>query len=124
TAGGSRPAAAALAAAATALTSLLLTLSPASAATTFVQGRETTDKGARVGQLTVSFDIASGPSGGTVGGGFFVIDGLLTGSRDRVRIAGGGVIADVSGPTFYAGTSPILEQEERVVEFASLTRWA
>lgn len=92
------------------------------AATTYLAGRQDSDKGNRQAVLLVTLDFNTQPTSTTGGGGFVVVDGVLAGSQDRIKITGGG-FADYIGRTFYAGLGPILDQEYLNVELASLADW-
>lgn len=108
------------------LTAFVLALGLARSAraetTTFVQGRLTSDTGSRAAGSVLS--LVSGAPGltTTAPGGLFVLDGLFSGTRDRLRVAGGS-LAGFVGPTFYAGATPRLGDELSPVESVSLLAW-
>src|SRR5262245_57840368 len=92
------------------------------AATTYLTARQISDRGNRLGLLAVSLDFNTQPSSQTVGGGWLVVDGLLSGSRDRVKIVGTG-FPDYIGRTFYAGLAPVKGQDHLNVQTISLLEW-
>lgn len=89
---------------------------------TFVQGRATTNLGNRFAGVSVALDEVPQTTSTTVGGGFYLLDNVLPGSRDRVRMSGGG-IHDFIGRTFYAGLLPVLSRDHLTVEESSLLDW-
>lgn len=121
--GGPRRAGARRALAAIGLALFASSLTATAATTTFIQGRETTDAGNRVAGIAVTLDEVPDITSSTVGGGVFVLDGLLPGSRDRASLTGGG-IQDYLGRTFYSGILPVLDQDHLTVDATSLQDWA
>ena len=92
------------------------------AATTYLSARQDSDKGHRLSLVSVSMDFNSQPKSLTAGGGYVVLDGILSGSQDRLKFSGGGFV-DYIGRTFYAGLAPVLGQEHLLVETGSLNQW-
>src|SRR5262249_1231698 len=92
------------------------------AATTYLSARQDSDKGHRQSLVSVSMDFNSQPKSLTAGGGYVVLDGILSGSRARLKFSGGGFM-DYIGRTFYAGLAPVLGQEHLLLETGSFNTW-
>ena len=92
------------------------------AASTFVTSRAVTDKGTGPRFLVVDMDIATGRSTTTAMEGYWLVDRILPGSRDRVTVQGSG-IENFIGPTFYSGERPAFPAGSLLLESSSLLDW-
>ena len=87
----------------------------------FTAGTAPTVKTAPVTLASIVFDTAPEITGEATQGGFFVVDGLLAGARNRMLFTGS--LSQMVGPTFYAGTVPVLGRQELGLDPVTLTSW-
>ncbi len=93
------------------------------ATTTWIQGRTISDTGGRYPNLALNLDVLSEKQTGTVGGGWYLVDGIVPGSYDRMKVVGGG-LEDGIGGTFFTGAASVSVPDVLVVESSSVNRWA
>ena len=94
---------------------------PRAETTTFVHARLVSDLGVPEVGGAVTLHSGAAVTTSVAPGGFFVLDGVLPGSRDRLVVLGSGL--DFLGPTFFAGVKPVLDVPLLGADASSFSEW-